>query len=68
MKTINDGSWFINKARRKVAGVCAGFASYYDQPVWLVRALVVLLALCFPVAVLVAYVAAAVFLPARWVI
>jgi len=64
---VKDGKWFINKARRKIAGVCAGLACYYDQPVWLVRALVIVLGLYFPMAVLVAYIAAAVVLPARWV-
>ena len=60
-------AWFVNKAKRKISGVCAGFAAYYDQPIWVIRALVVVLGLYFPVAVLVAYIAAALILPERWV-
>ena len=64
----NDkNAWFVNKAKRKISGVCAGFATYYDQPIWVIRALVVVMALYFPVAVLVAYIAAALILPERWV-
>lgn len=63
----DKSAWFVNKAKRKISGVCAGFAAFYEQPIWLVRAVVVLLAFCFPVAVLVAYIAAALILPERWV-
>ena len=64
----NDkNAWFVNKAKRKISGVCAGFAAYYDQPIWVIRALVVVMAFCFPVAVLVAYIAAALILSERWV-
>lgn len=67
--SMNKGkdAWFVNKAKRKISGVCAGFAAFYEQPIWLVRTAVVLLALCFPVAVVVAYIAAALILPERWV-
>lgn len=67
MRNNDKSAWFVNKAKRKISGVCAGFAAYYDQPIWVIRVLVVVMALCFPVAVLVAYIAAALILPERWV-
>ncbi|KKL01035.1 stress-responsive transcriptional regulator [Stenotrophomonas maltophilia] len=67
MRNSDKSAWFVNKAKRKISGVCAGFAAYYDQPIWVIRALVVVMALYFPVAVLVAYIAAALILPERWV-
>lgn len=64
---MNNRKWYVNRAQRKIAGVCAGLASVYEQPLWAIRALTLLLGILFPLPVLLAYSAAAVLLPARWV-
>ena len=65
MKAVNSTHWFCDKARRKVAGVCAGLAACYQQPRWLIRVLALLLLLVFPLATLLAYLVAALILPNR---
>ncbi|MDX3773143.1 PspC domain-containing protein [Chromatiaceae bacterium AAb-1] len=57
--------WYRSAAFRKVSGVCAGMAGYYQQPRWLIRLLAVILLLMFPLATIVAYFVAAVILPQR---
>lgn len=65
MATYDTDRWYCTRAYRKIAGVCAGFAGYYQQPRWLIRLLAVILLVMFPVAVLLAYLVAAVVLPNR---
>lgn len=56
---------YRSKLRRKVSGVCAGLAAYFDSPVWLVRTLVVLAFLFVPVPVALAYLLGVLLLPSR---
>lgn len=65
MTSYDTDRWYCARAFRKVAGVCAGFAGYYQQPRWLIRILAVILLLLFPVATIIAYLVAAVILPDR---
>ncbi len=65
MATYDTDRWYCARAYRKVAGVCAGFAGYYQQPRWLIRLLAVMLLLMFPLVTLMAYLVAAVVLPER---
>lgn len=50
---------------KKVSGVCAGIAKFYNWPRLLVRVLAVLAFITFPVAAGVAYIVAAILLPTR---
>ncbi|MCT6701149.1 PspC domain-containing protein [Rheinheimera sp. 4Y26] len=68
MNRSNHHNWYCNKAHKKISGVCAGLAAYYQQPRWLVRVLAILLLLTFPVAAVAAYLLAACLLPDRYVI
>jgi phage shock protein C len=65
MATYDTDRWYCDRAARKVSGVCAGLARYYQQPRWLIRSLAVVLLLLFPLATIVAYLVAAVILPDR---
>lgn len=66
MNKSSEQSWFCNKAHRKIYGVCAGLAACYKQPIWIMRVLAIALLLVFPVATIVAYLAAAFLLPDRY--
>lgn len=68
MSRTKEHNWYCNKAHKKIAGVCAGFADFYQQPRWLVRVLAILLLLTFPVAAVAAYLLAACLLPDRYVL
>ena len=50
---------------KKVSGVCAGIARYYQWPRWGIRLAAILALLTFPVATGVAYLVAAMLLPTR---
>ncbi|REL28779.1 PspC domain-containing protein [Thalassotalea euphylliae] len=50
---------------KKVSGVCAGLARYYNWPRWGIRVAVILALITFPVATGVAYLVAALLLPTR---
>ncbi|REL30833.1 PspC domain-containing protein [Thalassotalea euphylliae] len=50
---------------KKVSGVCAGIARYYQWPRWGIRVAAILALLTFPVATGVAYLVAAMLLPTR---
>lgn len=63
MKKYHDDQWKLDRQHSQLAGVCAGFAKRYDQSVGMIRLLTVVLFVCFPVAVLIAYGIAAVALP-----
>lgn len=65
MATYDTDRWYCARSYRKVAGVCAGFAGYYQQHRWLIRLLAIILLVMFPVAALMAYLVAAVVLPSR---
>ncbi len=61
-----SGGLYRAKVSKKVSGVCAGVAGHYGFPVWAVRLAAVLLFLALPMAVLIAYLAATVILPSRY--
>ena len=65
MATYDTDRWYCACNYRKVAGVFAGLAGYYQQPRWLIRMLAIILLLLFPVATLIAYLVAAAILPDR---
>lgn len=65
MATYDTDRWYCARGYRKIAGVCAGFAGYYQQPRWLMRVLAVIVLVMFPVATIVAYLVAALVLPNR---
>lgn len=50
---------------KKLSGVCAGIAKYYNLPRLVVRILAILALITFPVATGVAYIVAAMLLPTR---
>ncbi|WP_448211752.1 PspC domain-containing protein [Colwellia sp. MEBiC06753] len=50
---------------KKLSGVCAGIANYYQMPRWGIRIAAIFALLTFPVATAVAYVVAALLLPSR---
>jgi phage shock protein C len=66
MNNSSEQSWFCNKTHRKIYGVCAGLAACYQQPIWIMRLLAIALLFVFPVAAIVAYLAAAFLLPDRY--
>lgn len=68
MRTYRDNRWYCNKADRKIAGVCGGLARAYGHNATLIRAIAVLGFLAMPSVVLVAYIAAALILPNRYVV
>jgi phage shock protein C len=55
----------LDKRNKKIAGVCAGFARYFDVDVVLVRVLVLIVALCTGVG-FIAYVVAWIAIPADY--
>ncbi|MGI5308501.1 PspC domain-containing protein [Rheinheimera sp. WS51] len=65
MYTEKSNGWFCSQAHRKISGVCAGFAEYYQQPRWLVRIVAVVLLISAPLLTLSAYFIAALLLPNR---
>lgn len=65
MRDIHSNGWFLDKSNRALAGVCAGLAAYYQQPKWLMRLLALLLLFTLPGLTLLAYIVAALILPAR---
>lgn len=65
MSVRDTNRWFCCSVHRKVSGVCAGMAAYYQQPRWLMRLLAVMLLLMFPVVTILGYFVAAAVLPER---
>ncbi|CAM3776053.1 PspC domain-containing protein [Rheinheimera salexigens] len=65
MNTEQTNGWFCARHQRKISGVCAGFADYYQQPRWLIRLLAVLLLITAPLLTISAYFIGAVLLPQR---
>ncbi|NMP17243.1 MULTISPECIES: PspC domain-containing protein [unclassified Thalassotalea] len=51
---------------KKVCGVCAGVARYFDLPVFGVRAATVVLGLMMPTTSVIAYLVAALVMPSRY--
>ncbi len=54
---------YLDKRRRRVAGVCAGFARYFGVEVWVVRCMAITGLIFMPSVVVPAYIVAAIFLP-----
>ncbi len=50
---------------KKLSGVCAGIAKYYELPRWLVRVAAIATLVMLPVAAGVAYVVASLLLPSK---
>lgn len=65
MSTYDSDRWYCARQYRKISGVCAGFAGYYQQQRWLIRLLAVVLLVMFPLPTLLAYLVAAAVLPDR---
>lgn len=65
MITEQNKSWYRLIRAGKIAGVCAGLADYYQQPVVLVRIIALLLLVCSGFLALAAYMVAAILLPKR---
>ena len=51
---------------KKISGVCAGLADYYDMPTFLIRILAVVALFCFTSITFVLYVLASIFMPNRY--
>ncbi len=68
MRTHRNNRWFCNKANAKIAGVCSGLAVVYDHNPTLIRFAAILAFLAFPSVFLLAYIAAALILPNRYVV
>lgn len=52
-----------DNVHKKLSGVCAGIANYYNWPRWGVRIVAILALLTFPLATGVAYLVAATLMP-----
>lgn len=65
MNSENTNGWFCSQQHRKVSGVCAGLADYYQQPRWMIRLVAILLLITAPLITISAYFIAAVLLPQR---
>jgi phage shock protein C len=63
MDTEKTNGWFCSRQHRKISGVCAGLADYYQQPRWLIRLLAILLLITAPLLTIGVYFIAAVLLP-----
>lgn len=63
MREQHNQKWRLDRQHGKLAGVCAGFARHYDHSVGLIRLMAIVLFICFPLAMLVAYGLAAMILP-----
>jgi phage shock protein C len=68
MRTRHENRWYCNKADRKIAGVCSGLARAYGHNATLIRCIAVLAFLALPGVMFVAYLAAALILPSRYVV
>jgi phage shock protein C len=68
MRTRHENRWYCNKADRKIAGVCSGLARAYGHNATLIRCIAVLAFLTLPGVMFVAYLAAALILPSRYVV
>jgi len=62
---MSNKTLYKDSVHKKLSGVCAGIARYYDLPRLVVRALAVVALLMFPVATGVAYIVAAVLMPEK---
>lgn len=66
MRTYSESSKIYKDSHHsKISGVCAGLAKHWNMPMWGVRLLAVAGFLMFPVAAVIAYLAAVVLLPSR---
>ena len=65
-KYLDTNRLYKDNVRRKVSGVCAGIASHFRQPVWMVRVATLALFLFFPVPIAVAYLLGVLLIPNRY--
>lgn len=56
---------YKDSIRKKLTGVCAGAARYYNIEVWIVRLAAVLVFIALPMPIAIAYLLATVLLPSR---
>ena len=68
MRNYRENRWYCNKADRKIAGVCSGLARAYGQNALVIRLVAVLAFMALPGVMLMAYLAAALILPNRYVV
>ena len=57
--------YFKDVLNKKLTGVCAGIAKYYDLPTWVTRFVAIMALLIMPTVTLVAYIVASILLPSR---
>ena len=65
MRYSDRNQIFKSQIDKKLSGVCAGLANYFDLPAWGVRAGVIVSLFMFPMVTGVAYITAAILLPTR---
>ncbi|WP_102798796.1 PspC domain-containing protein [Bowmanella denitrificans] len=66
MRTLYDDQRIRkDKIRAKLSGVCAGLAQHWNTQPWMIRLAALVIFFHFPVAMLIAYVVAAMVLPSR---
>lgn len=56
---------YKDSVRKKLSGVCAGLARYWNQPTWLIRVAAIAFLLTFPLPAAMAYLLATLILPSR---
>ncbi|WP_416307686.1 PspC domain-containing protein [Neptunicella sp. SCSIO 80796] len=61
----NTNSLYKVQFGKKVSGVCAGLARYWNTEVWIIRAVALISLLLFPVPTAIAYLLAVILLPSR---
>lgn len=64
-RVIDSKCLYRSQLGKKISGVCAGLASYWDQPAWLIRIAAIGALILLPVATAVAYILAVLLLPNR---
>lgn len=65
-ETLSNKTLYRSARNKKITGVCAGLASYWNLPAWGVRAAAVVALICMPTVVAVAYLVASLLLPSRY--
>ena len=64
-RTYDRNTIYKDSVYKKLSGVCAGIARYYNIERWLIRLAALGLLITFPVATGVAYLLAAMLMPSR---
>ena len=64
-KIINNDKLVKDTYHKKISGVCAGIANYYNYPRWGIRIAAILAFFTFPVISFLAYLVASIVMPNR---